>query len=475
MRPPRLFRSVSFRLAAFYVLLFVGSVGVLAATAYVMTTRAMEQSLRARIAAEGTLLQREYAERGMEGLARLVRERQRGTLVGGLDYGVYDATGAVLLGAVPKVALAAGWTELRNPPDGDEKPGDQEILLLRIDPLPNGNWLAVGDDLNPARDLANAMLSRFGWILALAVTFAVAGGAALSNAFLRRVDAITRTAEAIISGDLRHRIPSRGTGDDMDRLAATLNRMLDQIAALMDSVRQTGSDIAHDLRTPLGRLRQQLDEVRRTAASPADYQAAIDRAITEADALLATFTALLRIAQIEAGVARAGFAPVDLAALVDDVCRTLAPVAEDEGRVLIWSTTDTLARIPGDRQLLAQLLVNLVENAIRHTPRGTRIDVTLQPGAGGPDLAVADSGPGVPAGERDHVLERFYRLEHSRTTPGNGLGLSLVAAIAAQHHARLTLSDNHPGLRVTVGFAAAEIAVLASAPASAAALAPRPG
>ena len=465
MRPPRLFRSVSFRLAAFYVLLFVSSVGVLAATAYVMTTRAMEQSLRARIAAEGTLLQREYAERGMEGLARLVRERQRGTLVGGLDYGVYDATGAVLLGAVPKVALAAGWTELRNPPDGDERPGDQEILLLRIDPLPNGNWLAVGDDLNPARDLANAMLSRFGWILVLAVTFAIAGGVALSNAFLRRVDAITRTAEAIIGGDLRHRIPSRGTGDDMDRLAATLNRMLDQIAALMDSVRQTGSDIAHDLRTPLGRLRQQLDEARRSAAGPADYQAAIDRAIAEADALLETFTALLRIAQIEAGVARAGFVPVDLAALVDDVCRTLAPVAEDEGRVLSWST-GAPARIPGDRQLLAQLLVNLVENAIRHTPRGTRIEVTLQPGAGGPELAVADSGPGVPAGEREHVLERFYRLEHSRTTPGNGLGLSLVAAIAAQHHARLALSDNDPGLRVTVGFPGAEIALRESEPAT---------
>ena len=469
MRLPRLLRAASFRLATFYVALFVGSFGLLGAIAYAMTLDSMENVLRKRIETEHTLLQHEYSDGGIDQVLRVVRERQRGALAGGLDYGVFDPSGTRIIGAVPFVHLAPGWTEVADDPDGDERPGQPEILLLNLALLPNGDWLAIGDDLNPARDLAAAMLGRFGWVIGLAVTLAIGGGIVLSNAFLRRVDNINRTAEAIIAGDLRSRIPVGTAGDDMDRLATTLNRMLDQIAALMESLRHAGNDIAHDLRTPLSRLRQRLDAARHPTDT-AEYRYAIDGAIAEADALLDTFGALLRIAQVEAGTVRAAFAPLNLVALVDDVCSTFAPVAEDSGRSLQW-TSGPAAYVRGDRELLVQLLVNLIENGLRHTQTGTTVRVTLSADAERVQMNVADDGPGIPVHEHHNVLQRFHRLEAARTTPGNGLGLSLVTAIATAHEARLVLGDAHPGLRVTIFFAAAPQPAPASSQHTTAALA----
>jgi signal transduction histidine kinase len=278
----------------------------------------------------------------------------------------------------------------------------------------------------------------------------------LSRAFLRRVDAISRTAEAIIDGDLTRRVPTRGTGDDLDRLAGTLNHMLDRIGVLMESLRQVSSDVAHDLRTPLTRLYQRLEGTRTHAQSMADYQSAIDAATGEAQRLLDIFSALLRIAQVEGASPRSGFGDVDLSAVAETVADAYRPDAEEAGHALTATITQGVL-VSGDKELLTQALANLVENALRHTPPGARIDIRLE---GSPEtgarLSVEDDGPGVAETDLPHLTDRFYRGERSRTTPGNGLGLSLVSAVAELHGARLELDAVKPGLRVVLFFPAAE-------------------
>jgi signal transduction histidine kinase len=223
----------------------------------------------------------------------------------------------------------------------------------------------------------------------------------------------------------------------------------------MESLRQVSNDIAHDLRTPLSRLSQGLNAARATASSPAEYEQAMDRAIAESEGILETFGALLRIAQIEAGSRRAGFRAIDFAEIVATVVDALEPVAEDQQHMLRAVLPAADAPIPagiGDRELLVQMLVNLVENALRHTPAGCVVMVSLARIDGAIELAVADNGPGVPEAERSRILDRFYRRDSSRTTPGSGLGLSLVAAVAELHQAKLILEEASPGLRVRIHF-----------------------
>ena len=261
-------------------------------------------------------------------------------------------------------------------------------------------------------------------------------------------------ARHIMDGHLNERVPSRGKADEFDRLAANLNAMLDRIQQLMQGLHQVSSDIAHDLRTPLSHMRQRLELARLKAASAADYDAAVERAVADIDGILGVFAALLRIAQIEAGARREGFAPIDLSGVFETIIDTYGPVADDSGHRL----TGTVApgqRIRGDRQLLTQMLANLVENTIRHTPPGTGITVSLAPGPDGPVGQVRDTGPGIPEAAQQKVFQRFFRLDASRMTPGSGLGLSLVAAVAQLHEIRLALSDNRPGLAVTLDFAEA--------------------
>lgn len=444
-------RTASFKLAALYALIFGVSVVALAAVVYVISTAALDHQTRMRVVFEATELSREYGAGGLDQMLAAIHKRQRGRLAGGLDYTVYDAQGDRLFGALPLSYFVAGWSERTGPADGDEPVGELEHLVVYSVVLGRGDRLMIVDDIGRVRKLGRVIMTTFGSALILMFTLAAVGGIALSIGFLGRVDAITRTAEAIIDGNIHRRIPTRGTADDLDRLAATLNRMLDRITSLMDSVRLVSNDLAHDLRTPLGRLRHTLDEARHTAVTMADYERAVDRAIGESDAILETFAALLRIAQIESGSRRAGFRAVDLSALVASIAQTFAPVAEDEGRSLSFRADPGIG-IEGDRELLTQMLANLIENAIRHTGVGARIAVTLSAGETGPVLTVADNGPGIPPAERGNVLERFYRLEQSRTTPGSGLGLSLVAAIAELHDTTIALEDNAPGLRVVLRF-----------------------
>ncbi len=454
MRLEHLLKSASFKLTAAYVGLFSVSVGILAGLIYFSSTSELDRAIRTRIVADSNALREEYAHGGKDQLLQAITERQRGRLIGGLDYTLYDAKGRHLFGTLPVVRCTSGWVTFTGPPDGDEPTGEMEKLGVLITPLTHGYCLLVGDDVGKVQKFGTLILDSFGWVFLLTVTMAVAGGFFLSSRVLGRIEAINRTAEAIIEGDISRRIPRRAAPDDLDRLAATLNRMLDRTTSLMESLRHVSNDIAHDLRTPLGRLRRSLEEARRTTSSPDEYRAAIDRAVSEVDGILDTFGAILRIAQIESGSRRNGFQNLVLSDLAADVCETFAPSIEDVGKSL---RTDIQRGLwaHGDRELLVQALANLLENAIAHTPAGATVTVSLKASHNGVDLSVADNGCGVPEAEREHIFKRFYRLERSRTMAGNGLGLSIVAAVAELHGARITASDNKPGLRISIAFPAA--------------------
>ena len=451
MRPAaRLFRTASFRLAALYVAVFAASAVVLGTAVFLSARSALEQQVRGRIETETNFMAEEFRTGGVERLVAVVNARGRG--VSALDYLVQDGTGTPLAGEVPRIdGLRPGWSVL-DVPQAREDDGRPERVRALVTDLGGGLLLAVGDDLRRIDEVEEAFATAFVWTVGLAALLGIGGGVLLSRAFLARVDAIARTAEAIIGGDMTRRVPVKGTNDDLDRLAGTLNRMLDRIAGLLESLHQVSSDVAHDLRTPLSRLTQRLEEARAHARSIPEYEAAIDGAVREAEGVLATFSALLRIAQVEGASPRAGFAMVDLSAVMDAVADAYRPDAEAAGHVWDAEVTPGIV-LHGDQELLTQAAANLVENALRHTPAGSRIALRLHGSRGaGIRLAVQDDGPGVPPEDLPRLARRFYRGERSRTTPGNGLGLSLVAAVAELHGAALRIEAGAPGLHVALCF-----------------------
>jgi signal transduction histidine kinase len=270
---------------------------------------------------------------------------------------------------------------------------------------------------------------------------------------LGRVDAINRTTRRIMAGDLSQRIALKGSRDEFDQLAANLNAMLDQIERLLGGMRQVTDNIAHDLRTPLNRLRSRIEVALLQQPGRAETRALLEATLADAQAMIATFNALLDIARAEAGSERGGFEAVDLAALSRDLADLYRPAAEDKQLTFQYRCAPGL-QMRANRHLLAQALANLLDNAIKYTPPGGRVRLQVERGANGPLIAVADSGPGIPEADRERVLQRFVRLDGTRSTPGNGLGLSLVDAVAKLHGAELTLTDNRPGLKVSLAFRA---------------------
>ena len=290
------------------------------------------------------------------------------------------------------------------------------------------------------------------WAVALLLVFGLAGGVFMSRRLLSRIQAINLTSQEIVAGDLSRRIPVSGSNDEIDRLAINLNHMLDQIEQLMEEMRQVTDNIAHDLRDPLNRLRTRIDVTLMATPSAAEYREVLEGMVGDTEQLLATFNALLKIAQVESGV-RNAFEDVDLTAVVRDLGELYAGVAEEQDLEFSQAVGDHLI-VHGDRELLAQALANLLDNAIKYTPGGGKIYLTAERASGRVTVAVADSGPGIVAAERERVLNRFVRLETSRNSQGSGLGLSLVRAVAGLHGAVLALDDADPGLLVTLVFAA---------------------
>jgi signal transduction histidine kinase len=449
MRASELLRSAPFRVAAYYAALFAPSVVVLFAVVLWASTAQLTGQLRATVQQEAEGLQALDRAEGLDSLRREVLERIQSARKGETFYLLLDANGGKLAGNVPMPRPVPGWQEVRadGPEAGRHSEGKALLLGTRI----TDGLLFVGRSSQPVDELREVLFIGLGWGVALAVLLALVGGVAMSRSALRRVEAGLAAAEEITQGNLSRRLPVAGTHDEIDRLADVINRMLDRIQDLMESLRQVTNDVAHEMRTPLGRLRQRLESARDRGRGADDYRAALERAITDVDGILETFSALLRIAQVESGVRRSRFASFDLSALAGGIVETFDAVAESREQRIDADIVPGVV-VHGDRELITQALANVVENAIRHTPAGSRIQLALAKSGEGPVLTVADTGPGIPAEEHEKVLRRFYRTEQSRTTPGSGLGLALVKAVMDLHGGRVVLADNAPGLRVALRF-----------------------
>ena len=439
-----MFRSTSLRLAALYTAAFALSVVALAAITLLTTRATLRQQFDSRLNAEALSLEQEFRTEGLSGVVQAVGERDR--TPGALEYGLQTPDGRPVAGRLAGARTRLGWSQVRP----KRERGDRASVRILTYALPQGYRLIVGDDDERSEALQREVLVGFVWAFAGVVVLGAAGGYGLSYEMHRRLSAMTGAAEAIIDGDLARRIPVRGSGDELDRLSATFNRTLDRVAALMDSLRQVTNDIAHDLRTPLTRLRQRLEATRTLASADARAEA-VDGALEDVDAILETFAALLRIAQIEGGARRSAFRAVDLTAIAGTVVEAFAPSAEDAGQSVMLDPGGELY-LDGDPELLTQMLANLVENALRHAGPAAAVVVTTLSEAGEPMVVVRDNGPGVPEDERARIFDRFYRLERSRSGAGSGLGLALVLAIARLHQAAVELDEARPGLVVRIRF-----------------------
>ncbi len=450
MRIERLLRSSTFRLAVLYMALFGASVAVLLTFIYWSTAGYIALQTDDTIEAEVTGLAERYGISGLDGLIRSIDERLSRKPNGDAVYLLTDDQLTPLIGNLdrwPHVARDGdGWLNFNLEPADD---GGEVIHRARARPftLRGGYRLLVGRDMHALDATRTLIVRAIAWGLAITVMMALAGGIMLSRSTMRRLEAINETSRRIMGGDLSRRIPTRSTDDDFDQLAENLNGMLDTIEQLMEDVRRVTDNVAHDLRTPLTRLRNRLEELKSDAHVD---KSVVDAAMADADGLLATFNALLRIASIESGRRRAAFESVSLDDVMRDVVELYEPLVEQKAQSLELSISENV-HVRGDRDLLFQAFANLLDNAIKYTPRGGQIRVSLEDGTAGPRIRIIDTGPGIPEQSRSQVFKRFFRLEESRHTPGNGLGLSLVEAVARLHRANIEL-DGNPGLDVSVDF-----------------------
>ena len=448
----RYLKTNAVRLAALYFALFAASVLTLLVFIYFSTADFARRQSEATLDAEARGLAEQYQERGLAGLVALIQGRSdahRST-----DRGLYLITDPMLhpiagnLAQWPRATpLRPGWIQF---PVEDSRDGvpQQHLALASVFVLPGGYRMLVGRDLRDVAAFRARVIDTLAWSALLTLALGIAGSVLMTRHMLRRIETLNRTSERIIHGDLSQRVPVSGSGDEFDQLAANLNAMLDQIERLMNGVRQVTDNVAHDLRTPLARIRARLEVTLLQKPDAARYAEALRDTIAEADRLLGTFNALLSIGEAEAGSRREAWSTVDLAEITRSVADLYEPVADENGLHLVVEIDDTLP-VRGDRHLLSQAIANLLDNALKYTPQG---EVALRARARGDTarVEVEDHGPGIPADRREAVFDRFVRLEGSRSTPGNGLGLSLVRAVAKLHAGACWLEDNEPGLRAVL-------------------------
>ena len=432
------------------MLLFSASAVLLLGFIYWSTAGFMARQTDATIDAEISGLAERYRLTSLDGLVQSLNERLQRNPQGSFVYLLTDPTFLPIVGNMDR------WPHFPPGEDGwlsfqleQATLGGEEVHRARARTfvLRGEFHLLVGRDMHELTETRQLIVRTLGWGFGITMLLGVAGAAMMSRSTVRRIEAINQTSREIIQGDLSRRIPSEGSGDDFDQLTDNLNSMLDQIQLLMDGVRHVSDNIAHDLRTPLTRLRNRLEAVN-VQSSP--DRSAIEDAIAEADSLLSTFNALMRIARIEAGHRTSGFETLSISQLVRDVVELYEPLAHDREQNLSASIEEGL-NISGDRDLLFQAVANLLDNAIKYTPEGGQVQIALSHENKQARLVVLDSGPGIPESERARVFERFVRLESSRKAPGNGLGLSLVAAVVRIHKADITLGGE-AGLEVKLSF-----------------------
>jgi signal transduction histidine kinase len=447
----RLLWTTSFRLAAIYLLLFTLSTLALGVMVYALVRREILADFDDRITEESDALQSVFKEQGRDALAQLINARESGG--GALKYGLESPDGRQLAGdlSLPSSALAGpqgSWVEMPEAEGNEPREASSETVRGYISRLSDGSVLIVGDEERRADDALRGVMAAFGWAVGATIALGVAGGLWLSAQFLRRIDAMRLAAQGIMAGQWSRRIPLSPVDDDLSALARTFNRLFDRIEKLLLANKHVSADIAHDLRKPIAGILRRLEAARREDASSAAVRGAIDAAVAEIEGVFEMFSALLRIGQIEAGARLTAFQPIDLARIARDAVDTLQPAAEEQGKALVFRLRTELP-MSGDRELLTQMIANLLDNALRHTPEGARIEVVGERTRHGVSLLVADNGAGVAPKDLTAIFG-FYRADASPALSGSGLGLALVAAIADLHGLGCSASDNHPGLRVTL-------------------------
>ncbi len=453
VHPKRLLRSSAFRLALLYMALVAVSAVVLLAFIYYSTASYMLRQADETIEAEISGLAERYRLTGVAGLTPLIQERLDRQPSGSSIYMLTDPRLTPLVGNLsgwPQVDPDQdGWLDFELRGFGNESPHWARAKRFR---LRGDFYLLVGRDMHELQVIRATIIRTMGWGLGLTVLLALLGGILVSRSRIRRIGLIHDAMAEVMAGDLSRRIPDDQAKDDIGELTNKLNQMLDELEKLVEGVRRVSDSIAHDLRTPLARLKNRLEILRGEEENDEKRRPIVEQAIEDADGLLSTFKALMRIARIESGQHRSVLETVELSGLVDDVVDLYQPLIEEAGKELTVKREPGLG-VRGDRDLLFQALSNLVDNALKYTPSGGHIEISLTESNDRVRLVVADDGSGIPSEEREKVLQRFYRLDASRSSPGAGLGLSLVAAVAELHHAELLLEDNRPGLRVVLTLA----------------------
>jgi signal transduction histidine kinase len=444
MRLSDLPRTSSFQLSALFLALFGLSSLLLFAFLYTETDRFLTGSVDRRLLreAQADLAQPETIVARLQGHIQRDPENMR-------PFGLFDGGGRVVMGQIPH--LPRQPVPLRQPFDFTLPQGGRSLSYRgAVYPMPSGQLLLLSENIEELHGVQAELLHVMGWGGLLMLLVGLGGALLAARASERRISDITRAIERIVRGDLAERLPTGARSGDLDRLAHLVNGMLDDIERLMREVKGVTDDIAHNMRTPLTRLLASLERVRRRGGAKQHYEQAVDEAIEEMQALLGTFGGLLRIAEVEDGARRAGFACVELGKIAGDAAELHAPVAEERGITLSCEPSRSGVEMLGDPNLLFEAVSNLVDNAIKFTPSGGHVNVRTFRCAGRVGVMVEDDGPGIPEEERDAVLRRLYRLEKSRHAPGSGLGLSLVAAVARLHGLSVTISSACPGCRVTL-------------------------
>ncbi len=473
----KLVRSTTFRLTLVYLVIFALYAAALIAYFALNTDRLITEQIRETVDAEITDLTEQYT---IGGLRQLILTVENNSLRPGSSFYLVTApTGQALAGNVgslaPGVLDKTGWSETVYRRLAEQDAAEHKALV-RVVQLSGGFRLLVGRDLEERARMGEIITAAARGSVALVVVLGLAGGFFVTRRVLKRFDAMTETTQRIMAGDLSERLPVTGTGDELDRLAMNLNDMLERIEALMRGLKEVSDNIAHDLKTPLTRLRNRCEAALRTAKTETDYRGALEDMIEESDGLIRTFDALLMIARAESGQARDNMTEFDAAEIVRGVGELYEPLADESGLTLTVDAPEP-SMINGNRELLSQTLANLVDNAIKYarpaqnsenaTQNAEAVAQKAEATAQMPPaeivlavrqqgdrvlLTVADRGPGIPEADRRRAIERFVRLEQSAPEPGSGLGLSLAAAVARLHGGELTLADNKPGLKVVISL-----------------------
>ena len=461
----KLIRTTAFRLTLVYLFLFALFAASLLGYFAWNTRRLITEQITTTVNAEISEINDIYTRRGLHGL--LLTMGNRALRPGANLYLVTAPNGQALAGNVgslaPGVMATVGWSETAYRRLDDQDNVDHRALV-HVTELTNGFRLLIGRDLEERRRLFGIVAKAAQWSILVVVVLGIGGGIFVARRVLRRIDAMTGTTQRIMAGDLSGRLPVGRSGDELDRLAENLNAMLERIEALMMGLKEVSDNIAHDLKTPLTRLRNRAEEALARSSTETDYRAALERTIEESDGLIRTFNALLMIARAESGQARGNMDDFDAAEVAGGIHELYEPLAEDDGMTLQVKTAPS--PIHGNRELISQALANLVENAIKYgkpaaQPIGAGAaaaskEIWIEARRQGDSvlLSVTDHGPGIPEADRKHAVERFVRLEASRTLPGSGLGLSLASAVATLHGGELRLGDAYPGLVATLAIPA---------------------